>query len=370
MKRLLIPFMMILFVSAISCQLSAQKDKKHKTITLKIEKETDEGNLVIDTTFTLKEGEDLHEIMEKYGIKAEVYPKHGHSFDVEIELDDSLDIDKKDKMVWVTADVNDDGKKYKVKSKQKHVVIVSDDDDVEIIKIKKGKKEHESEYDENVMIEKIKGDSLKITKKIIIRDSKAPKHKKIKRIYEFKSDSTTDGHEMFFFSDDDLHEVIIKKLDIDKDSIEVIVKKMEQGKHGKHIYITTDDDINWTSDEDVHFESKEKNLHNVQIKIMAVDDAGLKILNQKKGFKTFNDKDFTVNYNDNKDLLSIEFNSSGKGTLTVKIVDNNGKEILSDKIKQYDGNYKKEIQLKKGTYYVQFTLDKEHYIRKIILDKE
>jgi hypothetical protein len=251
MKRFLIPVMLVFLSAGISCQLNAQKDKKDKTVTIKIEKDVNGKEIKVDTTFTLKEGENLDEVLKKYGIDAEVmHLNHGKKFKFDIETDDSLNTESQ-AMVWVSVDDDNDIHKHIIKKsgKNKIVFIGGDDDaDIEMIELKEDGEIDWNEEGEEVFIEKLDGDSVKIKKKIIIKSNKDGKHKiKSKKGVIIISDEATVD-----FDDEFDNEIFtIKELKDESDSVEVIVKKIKGGKKGKKVFVTTDGNFKWTvNDED------------------------------------------------------------------------------------------------------------------------
>jgi len=374
MKRLFIPFMLVFLSIGISCQLNAQKDKKEKTVKIKIEKEVDGKKTVIDTTFVMKDGEDVQKVLEKYGVKADIHHQHASKIKIDVETDDSLHKES-NAMVWISVDDNDDGHKHIIK-KGGHdkMIFITEDGDVEIIKIKNGNKILLEEIEEDIIIEELEGDSVKVKTKIIIKTDKGGKHKIKRKIYNITADSIK-GENVFIYSDDDTDDehVIIKEIKGDNDSIDIIIKKIKKGKHGKHgkkVIITSDGDYTWTvdEDEDIVVNGKEGKLKKVRIEILDIDDAGLKILKQKKDYKKFTEKDFNVFVDDKEDMIKFNFSTSPKGSLSVKIVNEKGKTILEDVTKKFDGKYKNKIKAKSGTYYIQISQGKKHYIRKMIFE--
>jgi len=68
--------------------------------------------------------------------------------------------------------------------------------------------------------------------------------------------------------------------------------------------------------------------------------------------------------------INLIFTSDSKETTYIKIYDINGKTIYSEKVKNFDGNYNKEINLsdnQKGIYFLHITSGKSAATRKIML---
>jgi hypothetical protein len=363
MKQFLLPFVLVFLSAGISCQLNAQKkDKKEKTVIIKIEKDEDGKKATIDTTFILKDGEDLHKVLEKYGVKADIHHKHANKFKFDIEVDDSLHKEGH-AMVWVSVD--DDGKEVHEhiikKGGHEKVIFISDDEEdvgVKVVKLKKGEKVDWTEAEEEVFIEKMEGDSIKIKKKIIIKTDKDGKHKiKSKGGVFIVSDD----------DDDDKH-VIIKELKEGDDSVEVIIKKIKKGKNGKKVMITTDGDYTWSTDEDIVIRKEHKNLKKIKLEILDIDDAGLKVLKLKKGYKEFKEKDFDVIVEKGEEKINFEFSTPEKGAVSVRIVDDKGNVVLEDLKKKFNGTYKNEIKAQNGTFYIQIIQGKKYHLKKMIFE--
>ena len=186
-----------------------------------------------------------------------------------------------------------------------------------------------------------------------------------KRKPEIDSDFDTES------SDDDMDDehVIIEEIKKENDSIDIIIKKIKKGKKGKKVIVTSEGDYTWTvhEDEDVVVDGKTKNLKKVKIEILDIDEAGMKILKQKNDYKELTDKDFDVFVDSKEEKLKFNFSTSQKGSLSVKIVNEDGKTVLEDIKKKFDGKYKNEIKAKSGTYYFQISQGKKHFLRKMIL---
>ncbi len=369
MKRFLIPFMVLFMWVGVSCQLNAQKDKKDKSVTIKIEKDENGKKTKVDTTFTLKEGENLDEILEKYGVEAEVmHLNHGKKFKFNIETDDSLNTESQ-AMVWVSVDNDNDIHKHIIKKsgKNKIVFIGDDDDGIEVIELKEDGNIDWNEQGEEVFIEKPDGDSVKIKKKIVIKGDKDGKHKikSKKGVFIISDDATVDFDDEF-----DNESVIIKELKDGSDSVEVIIKKLKGDKKGKKVVVKSDGKYAWIidNDDDDFFATDDAKFNRVKLRILDVDEQGLKILNLKEDYKEFRVKDFDVFVKEKESKIEFEFKTPQKGALSVKIVDEKGNVVLTDSKKNFDGMYKNEIEAKSGTYYIQISQGKKLYVRKMTFE--
>jgi hypothetical protein len=223
-----------------------------------------------------------------------------------------------------------------------------------------------NEEGEEVFIEKLNGDSVKIKKKIIIKSGKDGKHKIKSKggTYIISEDIRVDFDDDF----DDEH-IIIKEIENSDDSVEVIVKKIKKGKKGKKVFITTDGDYTWNinDDEDIVVTGEDVKHNKVKLEILDIDEQGLKILKLKEGFKEFKVKDFDVFVKENK--IKFEFKSPQNGALSVKIVDDKGNVVLKDSKKKFDGVYKNELDAKSGIYYIHISQGKKHHIKRLIFER-
>jgi hypothetical protein len=385
MKRQLIYNLLILIFLGSSYQLFAQnvKKDKEKTISLKIQKNENGKKIAVDTTFTLKEGEDLDKILEKYGVKAQTKSKGPGSFDVEIELEDSLEKNGQE-MVWVSVDSDEDNVKiHKSEKGKKKKYVIEEDSDIKMIDDDGAKVFiiHEHSGDSSKFTKKIvkeieiigdgDEDSTFVIKKIKIKDGKHPKNLKEKKVYKFSSDSLKSENHVFIFTDydeDELDNFVIEESSDINDSVKIIVKKVKKGDKGKHIVIKSDDKFSWTTDEDVQIISNNENHKFVKLKIDEVPEADLKTLKLSKDYKKLDVEDFMLNLNSDKNKMNLKFNIAEKGNLSVKIFDENGKLISVEELKNFQGKFDKDMDAMKGNLIIQITQNKRHFIRKMMID--
>ena len=137
MKRILVTLFILFIASHYFYSINAQtKDdkKKEKKIVIKIDKEENGKITKVDTTIILKEGEDPALVLEKYGIKGNMKKGHSQTFDIKVDMDDSVNVNNKRKMVYVTVSNENDSIKHK--SNKKHMVMITDDEDGDIMHIR------------------------------------------------------------------------------------------------------------------------------------------------------------------------------------------------------------------------------------------
>jgi hypothetical protein len=97
---------------------------------------------------------------------------------------------------------------------------------------------------------------------------------------------------------------------------------------------------------------------------------GLKKLMTEKGSKTIHGLSGEPNQPFNG-KLNVEFMALEKGNVTISVTDVNGKEIASELVKDFQGNYLGQIDLKKagaGVYFLRVTQGNDGAVRRIKVD--
>ncbi len=97
---------------------------------------------------------------------------------------------------------------------------------------------------------------------------------------------------------------------------------------------------------------------------------GLKKLMEEKGSKTIHGLSGEPNQPFNG-KLNVEFNAPEKGNVTIAVTDVNGKEIASEQIKDFQGDYLGQIDLKKagaGVYFLRVTQGNDGAVRRVKVD--
>lgn len=348
MKTILASLLVLLFTLTLGCQASAQNEKKEKTVKIKIKQDINGEETVIDTTFNLSEIKNLDKILEKHGIKSKFHHQKDYSFDIDIELEDSIAKDCKT-MVWV--DIDDDEKKCKhiIKSKKGNQFTILDGEELE----------------EEIFIEDIDGDSGVITKKIIIKMEGDAEKKHKKKVYKIKTDSISKSNHVFFFSDEDdcNDNVIIKEKIFNNDSIEYIIQKELEGKKGKHKIIICED-----GDYTFNHEGNIESLKDFKIQISNPSSLELKQLKIKKGHKELELKNFFLFMQDKEEKMTISFNLPKKGNLELILLDENGKQQFKESKKEFEGNYKVTTKALRNTFYVVIKQKNEFFVKRVTIE--
>lgn len=93
----------------------------------------------------------------------------------------------------------------------------------------------------------------------------------------------------------------------------------------------------------------------------------------EKKFKELSKRDHDINLfpNPSNGVLSVNFNSDKKSSLIVKVYDQQGKEVYSEIVKNFSGEYSNQLDLsKKGkeNYILKITQDENTYIKKFIIE--
>jgi hypothetical protein len=97
---------------------------------------------------------------------------------------------------------------------------------------------------------------------------------------------------------------------------------------------------------------------------------GLKKLMKEKGSKTIHGLKGEPNQPFNG-KLNVEFTAPEKGNITIAVTDVNGKEIASDVVKDFQGDYLGQIDLKKagaGIYFLRVTQGNDGAVRRVKVD--
>jgi len=350
MKRILITLFILLIASHYFYSTYAQnKDEKNKEkkMIIKIEKEENGIITKVDTTIVLKEGEDPSKILEKYGVKGDEGTTHTKTFKIKIDDNDTSDVSKEKKMLWVTVTDDNDSLKNCV-NQESMVFYVGDDEgdemhmtnsDVMIMRhprgnrmfhIKESKKMHG-------------GDSMIIEKHIMMDDDMDMGHNKV---FRYKFDNNND-----IIQSDIQGPMFMGDMHDNSDSTIVIVKTYKDGK-----------EISDTK-RVIRTDKKEKR---VMIKVLDAEKADLGILKLKENYKKLEVKDFNIMVNDNK--IKIDFELSAKDNIGIKMIDKTGKVIFTEDLKQFQGKYSKEIEAIKGEIFIQINQGSKYFVQKVILD--
>ncbi|MEZ5196260.1 MAG: T9SS type A sorting domain-containing protein [Bacteroidales bacterium] len=180
---------------------------------------------------------------------------------------------------------------------------------------------------------------------------------------------------------------IFINIDDEKDGNVVVIKSVEglidseDLKNEKNIFIHKDVDAEdkeifvqvikkKDGDEVIEIKSKVIILKLDEDETKKLEDAGVKVAPASDENKLeVESLKFYPNPTDGK--FNLKFNIAEKGTTEVKIYDLNGKEVYREKLKNFEGQYEKEIDLtgeQKGTYFLHIQQGEKISTKKIILE--
>lgn len=345
MKTKVLKIALALIVVASS--LYAQETKK---VHLKLVKEVNGERTVVDTII---EGDDTHD-----------YLFYALDKDGDIKLDsiiEDFDIDEKDGMrvISIKAKDNDsDPNKYMWISAtgegeaEDHIVVhldadakwVDDNGDITILgddSVKIVKEIIVSSNDENMMF--IGDDAKKIKIKVDSDDVytwsvDSSNVKVIKIEKEVVMEGGEEGTFHIYMSGDDegevktMSKVFVKEGKGESKTIELIVDTDDENQNVKVIDLQEKLE---NSDEDIVITKYKTEDGKMVIKAeITTDKEKLKLNNLE------------INYDSKKGELNLEFESDLKDDVVVKVLDGNGKEIFTDKVKKFKGKYSNKIDLK------------------------
>lgn len=432
MKALSVLLIAIFSLAFVPAQLQAQE--KEKEVKIKIVKEKDGERVVIDTTYTITVDESLVDLEELSEIlKAEGLDEFDMDFDftgdenmkvkvIKMDEDDmgekvvivrhtddeSGDLEKEMEYIISGSDdvtgahdhhinvstgghavfVTEDGKVHKAGSGEgKHNVFVYEVDDDGAEDMFFGDDEIVWAGDNSRKIEVVEGED---GKKVIVENEDGTKTEYL----------LEDGKGTYFIGEDGE----MKKMDDDVDWVD------EQAGM-KHVRVSVDGDketiIISDNGETIELEDIDKGAN----AFFFSSDAGegdqevfVEVIKKQEGDKTvviknkiilksldeddfatleksgveWNDKDadklevdklaFHPNPSDGK--FTLEFTTPKQGTTELAIYDINGKQVYNERITNFKGHYKKEIDIsaeEKGTYFLRINQGKKVSTRKIIL---
>ncbi len=391
MKNKVFKITIILLLSVLC--LNAQEEKK---VHVKIIKNIDGEVTKIDTVFEGSEHEgiyffsdkDLDElkldsILEKFDIK----DKDG--FKVIGFKDGELNADSV-KHIWISVDSDmhiKDGKSEEhviVKMKDGKAIIDCTDhitilgsDSVKIVK----------EYivnseGEDIFVTK-KGD-----KKVIVKSSdKSDSYVWTTDSADFEVITITQDMKLHKGDEGTVNVFVTKSDDEDITTIsEITIKKGD--KHSKTIELYIDEDESGSEVKITELEEKLKKAgENVKITKYKTDDGKIVIkaeISEGDCTKTdekeleklglndkvkLNVKKLEIKFNKEDRILNIEFELEEKELTFVKVFNNKGEEVFSEKVKKFDGNYKGKVDLSKKeeeAYYLKISQGEKSFTEKVI----
>ena len=391
MKNKFLKITVILLLSVLC--LNAQEKKK---IHVKVLKDIDGETTIIDTVFEGSEQEGIYFFSDKDfdkheldSIKKTFHIKDKDGISVISIKNGEIDSDSL-KHIWVSVDSD----VHMEKANSKEHVIIKMSDGGELIE----------STDQFTILDT---DSLKIVKEYIVNSkgkniyvSKKGNNKVVIKS-SGKSDSfiwTTDSSDyevinvtekmMLKEGDEGTVNVFITKSDDEniETASEVIIKKGDTKAKTIELYI--DDDGEGSEVKITELEEKlEKVGENVKITKYKTDDGKIVVkavisdeectktdekelkklgLEDKANLKV---KSFEIDYDQADEILKIEFETEEKEPTIIKVYNNKGEEVFSEKVKKFNGKYKGEVDLSdegEGAYYLKISQGEKSFTEKVI----
>lgn len=308
MKKLLIKLIVAFaaFGYVLSTPIQAQEKKVHVK---KVMVEVGEKK-VVDTVFTVKEGENEKEIMQTFIWTTDDDKSGEYTFDVQVDIDEESDGEKK----VIVIKSNDDATFFTDKGKEHKVKIVGDGDEKQIFVFKGDDGE---EIEQEVIVKVINlGDSLKemeikLEQEMIILEEELAK----------------------------LEENIDLK---DLESLKVLAE-LDEIKKIKDIEIIMPDidhehDFVWFESHTGNSEPTEKEIR----------DVGINVKMNRLDLKNYN-------IDIHNGVVDVEFSITGEASPKVTIYNFYGDKVTSVKPELMNGNYSFKVDMSNkhhGTYYI------------------
>ncbi len=313
-----------------------------------------------------------------------IHPMHGNVMKVRVDgsseayffSDDEdmqkIDIDVDGDKHMIIVKKNKDGDEANVMVTDGDFSWVSDEDgkSIRIVEGEDGKKK--------VLIENEDGS----TKEIILDDEKGA--------YMIDEDGNLKKVSENAVWVDDSGEMITLEVNVDDDDKNIIIK--ENGKtidikdldenHNVWVY-TSDEEVDADNDVQVFVEMIEKkdgdNTITIKKKVIlksicekdmeSFEKSGVDMEPEAEYKLDLEKLVFAPNPSDGK--FTLKFKTPDTGRITINIYDVNGKEVYKESIKNFDGNYEKDIDISaegQGTYFLKIQQGDKFSTRKIILE--
>jgi len=338
-----------LAISFTNSSYAQEKKEQEKTVKIKMIKIENGKKVKVDTSFVLKEGEDLDEIMKKYGLE------NADIQNINVELDEHSD----GKNIRMILKANDDDAENQViimnfdnenmDNASGMVLINSDDADAQ-----------------SFTFTTDNGDS---THKVMVISS-APGSQVFNKgngVYIFKSDAS---HTLIPEDVKPGDTVCIKTIVTvnGKETVnekEIIIGKDEfsgSKKRRKVIVMTGDDNFSWNGgDKDVFVLKSGKNQ--IKINLQDADKEELENIKIPKSAKTLTIDGIELTSTNKKTVLGFEI--AEKTDVSVRIFDMEGKKIFEKKENNFSGKFTFELPALDGKYILQIVEGKK-YAHKIL----
>ncbi|MCF8378337.1 MAG: T9SS type A sorting domain-containing protein [Bacteroidales bacterium] len=419
------------FLNFSVCAQETEKDTK-KEMKLKVVKDVNGEHKVLDTVINISgiEGlKNLDEILEQLnteGLDIDL-PDLDQFMDINVEVLDSEEKGGEFKKVIVIKSSGDNDetieKEYKVKiissdeseeGKTMEVIVdgdsygyfISDEDEIHnldvdgdhhkiIVKTLSGGNENLFFSDDDLVWNDKGGKKVEVVetgngKKVIVEDENGEKKeydlKDGKGTYMINDDGEISklSEDVKWVNDDDDMSMIT--VDVNDDGEVVIIKSDEReidiDHHpGKNVFIHQSEDME--GDHDVFVEVIKKKdgeetttvKSTIIVKTISEDDkssmekSGVEL--EPKGSEKLELANLKFHPNPNEGKFTLEFTTKDKNDTHIQIFNTSGEKVYREKIKNFEGKYKGEIDIsqeKAGTYFLQITQGKKVSTRKIILE--
>lgn len=302
--------------------IRAQEKKVH----IKKVKEENGEKVVIDTVFTIKEGENPDDVIKKFEWVSEGDSLKTYTFDIDIDSD--FDVDDEHKVIIMKKGGDGD---WTTHNEIEHKIkVIKDGDHENVFVYSDGDFEFDTDKMKEIHIEMIKAGEdmekmkIELENEMIIIADELKDVEKLKELQELKVIAEIE----------DLHE--LEKIK----NIEVFMPDMHHG-----------DNAFW-----VH-----SGHHGSKVSEKEIRDAGIKVKADRLDLETFN-------INIDNGVVDIEFSIAGDAAPKVVVYNYYGDKIVSGKPELMNGNYVMKIDLsgkQHGTYYLQIESKNSSTIKKL-----
>ena len=326
---------------------SSHKPDNDKVIKIKVIKNIDGVEMLIDTTITITEGIDVNEILANLNIELP------GGFNFTMNGEDS---------VTYNVIVNDDD----IETEGNHVKCIK--------KVFINDAENGEEIEKTVNISICDGEKDGKYKIVFIGDESGDSALYSKENIIINNDGKT--VKCVVIGDDDKNVKYMKSND--EKSKEVVIKMQvsDDGEITKQMWISDNGETTeFDGNVDVEVIKGNDNMVIVMAKVMIneLDESDKKAL-AKSGIKSSEEKlelnDLKFSPNPNNGKFNLTFGLENKGDVNIQIFDINGKSVYHEKKKNFKGKYTNDIDISenaKGIYFLNITQGKNSTTKKVVL---
>ena len=340
MKKTIVILSVIMLVLGFAINSKAQENKKEKKLRIKIIKEIDGEIIKTDTTFVIKEGENIDDILKEYKIDINENEKNGFYM---VNVDVDSENDKVSKTVIVSMDEN----------MEQSYEFVTDDSTKRVI-VMSGDKEWLSEGDNDIFIMSGNNNST------MYKDAKPGDTVVVKTIVSINGKETNVNEEEIIIGEECLNKKSKKLIFINEDDNHKIKKEK--------IIVMTDDNNSWTDkDENVYVFNSDGKINKIKIEIDDIDKKDLKKLKLPKKIKSLDVEDLFIMINKNENM-NLSFIVNSKAKTIVRIYDENGNKLFEDIKKDFSGKYSNSILKMKGEMILQISQGKNYFHKELEIE--